>query len=532
MSRLIEFLGGEGSVKAKAPLAFQVLSVPETVQTEWMENTLLKANGSGSFYNDDTFDTYMDIEQIFSDTGGIQSLLKGNFARKATFLAVVADVYDAKSGKLIDTFAYYYENVGHNEHRIISDSIMAKSAAKSDIRVKASFTWTEDGKTAKERNITYTASQFVDEQSIIESVEVTAPRAKNKQMTKMVYDRAKQIPDFDYGYTGVLLSGNKAKLMMPFAGKITVPSNFEIVGIESPDPEDTPKLVINLLDGSNAEYNNPVSFVEQFIQGISEDKHSLTWEMMDKDADGKDAKDGKDANKPKSKEVKDKDDWCTEIDLSHFNKTTIVDLSCSFRLHVVDPRFPLISHFPRVMINSVEKAEIKGNGVCEIERITIFWGCVAGNTMIAIADGSEKRARDIRAGDMLRTDAGNADVRDVITGYEAEIVVLTTQSGHELKATGSHPVSTARGFVKLSEINAADIIMTVNGESPVKHLYTEKYNDQVYNFILEPSRAIICGGIIAGDFMMQNTVHNDLAKKDNFNPTPLVLEMRKLFGKH
>jgi hypothetical protein len=181
------------------------------------------------------------------------------------------------------------------------------------------------------------------------------------------------------------------------------------------------------------------------------------------------------------------------------------------------------------MINSVEKPVLKSSGVCEIERISLWWGCVAKDTQILMVDGSSKRAEDIRSGDRVVSGNGTSEVTDVVTGMEAELITLTTQNGHSVRVTGSHPIGTTRGFVQASELTAADHILTINGESPIKFLYTESYHDMVYNFLLTAEGPMVCGGIIAGDFMMQNETGSRVANQA-IADTPLMAEMRKLFA--
>lgn len=170
------------------------------------------------------------------------------------------------------------------------------------------------------------------------------------------------------------------------------------------------------------------------------------------------------------------------------------------------------------------------SGSIEIEPIQIRWGCLAAGTPVKMGDGSEKKIEEILPGDrVLTTDGGTAKVRDVVTGREDLLFRLRTQSGHSLLMTGSHPVKTGRGWVRADALTAADVITTEAGESHVCELYSEENPTIVYNLALEPSAAIFCGGIAAGDYAMQNGM--EAAVEIDPPPTPLQLELRRLFGR-
>ncbi len=371
--------------------------------------------------------------------------------------------------------------------------------------MNAHFTWTEDGVRAHEREVTYTVSQFYNEEPLIEGIHVTRPRAKDKKLTRVLYDREQfwNEETYDEHYTNVVAPDRKsAKLMMPFEGSLTMTEGFTVEEVETSIPGEQPELYLTLLDGSTIAYQNPKGIAAQFI--ISADQKSITWAFDD--------------------------DWCARLDLSHFSASTILEFSCRLTLDVRHAALPTILH-PRVMINSLADPSLRDSGVYEIEKIQIMWGCLAKDTPIRMADGSEKQAQNIRPGDRVQSGDKMMDVRDVLTGREAELVCLYTQNGCMVRVTAQHPIGTARGFVPAGQLNAADSIQTSAGSSPVKYLYTELYNDQVYNFLLEQTGPLWCGGIAAGDFEMQNTLERPLRAK-SAPDTALIAEMRGLFAQN
>ena len=105
-----------------------------------------------------------------------------------------------------------------------------------------------------------------------------------------------------------------------------------------------------------------------------------------------------------------------------------------------------------------------------------------------MADGQEKRINAIRAGDKVLSVSGE-DVRvmNIISGIEEKVVVLVTQSGKRIRLTSDHPVQTRqRGVQPVKALLVTDKVKTADGNfEEIDSLYTEMYNDRVYNLCLE-----------------------------------------------
>lgn len=114
--------------------------------------------------------------------------------------------------------------------------------------------------------------------------------------------------------------------------------------------------------------------------------------------------------------------------------------------------------------------------------------CFAQETLIRMADGQEKRINAIRAGDKVLSVSGE-DVRvmNIISGIEEKVVVLVTQSGKRIRLTSDHPVQTRqRGVQPVKALLVTDKVKTADGNfEEIDNLYTEMYNDRVYNLCLE-----------------------------------------------
>lgn len=482
--RLIEHLGGVEVLQKEAPhvlhfLQESVIQPPADNYYIGVSNDARLPNDGG--LSDDAKSVFLGVEEVYADQHGIHTLMRADFDRKQQTIDIMAVLYNAADESEIIRQSKHFNNTSYAEFNIIVDNAAAMKSLHSPLRVEADYTWSDDGETSTTKRIVFLVDEYEEGKPIISGIEVEKPRAKDGKRTQVLYDRESFFSEkIDYHYEHVLLNnGKSAKTMMPFKGKITVSDGLEICGILTSVPLEKPKLYMLLEQGGSVEYNNGKSFVEQCV--VSKDKKSLTWEIAD--------------------------DWNQVLNLERFHIETILDFSCSFTLQVVDPKEPSRKYMPRIMINSVDNPSpyAAGSGALEIEKINLKWGCMAGDTMIAMGDGACKEISSIKVGDVIKTVSGCAAVTNIYKGVEKELVYLETKGGHVLKMTKSHPVKTKRGYIRASELTAADTIVTVDGESGVKHLYMMEYGEEVYNLELEQSEAMICNDIMAGDFVMQNS---------------------------
>lgn len=173
------------------------------------------------------------------------------------------------------------------------------------------------------------------------------------------------------------------------------------------------------------------------------------------------------------------------------------------------------------MVNSVEIPEKFGSGVAEIEQISIRWCCIAEDTMIRMADGCQKQIKDIEIGEKIQNTAGEGiAIVNSLEGSEKTLIELTTFNGYTLRMTDTHSGLTERGFVKASEINAADMIITEKGSTQVKFIFPISYAKQVYSLMFETPQQFYCNGIATGDFSIQNSGFSERKKK----PTRTLLQ--------
>lgn len=87
--------------------------------------------------------------------------------------------------------------------------------------------------------------------------------------------------------------------------------------------------------------------------------------------------------------------------------------------------------------------------------------CFSGNTDILMSDGSTKKIKDIKIGDIVETENGkNRVVAKALTKRSAEVVEAQFSTGERLVATPDHPIYTNRGKVSLDAVRYDDIVKT------------------------------------------------------------------------
>ena len=440
---------------------------------------------------------YTAVELFTVGAQGIHALLRCSFDTPVSFVAVRVEVYDASAPEHAACFVYYYENTKFQEISVTLSGKDAQAFAGGQLRCTATFVWSTDEQSMHEFTQDAAATPLGANDAVIKSFEVSAPRAHNHAETTVLYDReAFWTEKIDYHYTNLVSADHKTtKIKMPFAGKITVHEGYEISGVMK-KPE-APSLYLIFENGSTVGYHHAKGFAEQFT--LSADKKEISWNFDE--------------------------DWAALQSLENISANTIVNISAHFTLNLRPIGSPLLYH-PHMEVVSVETPQPATSQVVEVERIKIQWGCLAQGTKIQLADGSEKPIEFISIDDRLRLSSGEmANVENIINGFERELIFLSTTNGYSLRTTKNHPISTARGFVPAGELTAADIICTQNGNAPLSQLYVAQYEDTVYNLCIEPSGSLICNGIIAGDFTMQNTCMKNEPKPAS---TLLQQELRRL----
>ena len=131
--------------------------------------------------------------------------------------------------------------------------------------------------------------------------------------------------------------------------------------------------------------------------------------------------------------------------------------------------------------------------------------CLEENTRIFMADGSQKPIKEIRIGDMVMSDSGEAQrVMNIWQGREEHMMCIELRNGSKITLTENHPVKTVSGIKRADEINEHDEILVFYGENfKIASISCIDYNGRVYNLDIS-GNFMIAEGIAVGDFCIQN----------------------------
>jgi hypothetical protein len=160
------------------------------------------------------------------------------------------------------------------------------------------------------------------------------------------------------------------------------------------------------------------------------------------------------------------------------------------------------------------------NVTCQIYHINYRkHGCLAPETRVRLADGSDRRADRVRQGDWLWNPLRRAPVRvaSVTAGPEKIPLIELVAGGHTLHATREHPIPTDRGWLPAKRIRAGDRIRDESGSPEIVTSVRElpvQAGQQVWNFTLDVTspapedHAILAEGWVTGDLTLQNRMES------------------------
>lgn len=158
-----------------------------------------------------------------------------------------------------------------------------------------------------------------------------------------------------------------------------------------------------------------------------------------------------------------------------------------------------------------------GPHVRNVPQLLLLWGCLGENSLITMADQSQRPIQEVCIGDKvmgmkLDQDAPEAFyVSDIITGHENVLYTVETEDGKSLTCSDSHVVRTSEGMKQVKNLCGQDILIDEHGRQlRITALYPGK-EGTVYNLMLkhpqedtEKGAWMLANGLWNGDFIAQN----------------------------
>lgn len=172
---------------------------------------------------------------------------------------------------------------------------------------------------------------------------------------------------------------------------------------------------------------------------------------------------------------------------------------------------------------STENPADQGRGrFFETLPIRILWGCVEESAMVMMADGTQKKLKDIHTGDRVRDTDGRINVvKSTSSGREELMRYIKAETREEgIRVTTDHPVMTETGWKRAIDLRAGDRIQ-VDGEeacySRITEIFTEPYFGGVGNLELEMPSGFFANGYAVGDFQLENQLIQQKKQKEELS---------------
>jgi len=361
----------------------------------------------------------------------------------------------------------------------------------------------------------YVAKQgsFVDEFKTISpvlhrDVRKDSPDYRDLVKDKIVvaYQRASVIQNWDYSTDKDLITGSgddeKIQVWLPVEFSFSVKGDY-FIGRKGADGKPDPKvgyldketgfrLEIERLDGKGGVVHNFCNFedIEQKVLEFDKDGYprKVSWKMPELWHD-------------------------VLLRQGLVNRFTGADIYSCFHMKVSAKKNDL-DVVTTLIMESMKVTPTKTT--IQSKALYIQWGCLDGDTMIWMADGSQKRIKDIQPGDMVYSkDRVPAKVINVYSGPDNNIYRLIAESGKTVLASKTHPLFIDGEMKKACDVRIGDRVLTKDGYETVMTVSIDaKYGKKVYNLVFEEETSFFGNDIVVGDFAAQQRLERALGQEE------------------
>lgn len=162
------------------------------------------------------------------------------------------------------------------------------------------------------------------------------------------------------------------------------------------------------------------------------------------------------------------------------------------------------------------------NCVAVIDPLEFFWGCMAAETRVLMADGSMKPVALVETGDVVicGREGYTARVKGKTIGFEDREPCLRISAGdRQIIVSQDHAMMAQRGPIRAAELLIGQQLRTLEGLVRIRDIERVRYRNQVYGIHLQPLDAPPCAaapgvegtthiadGFLVGDSVMQRSL--------------------------
>ncbi len=480
-------LGGEELLQQHYPAVHQMLSQAVALplrgsrerQTLWQNEGITALNVCIC-----SLEKMSSADGTEEETERLSVLLRSNLTATSEILLYSISILDQETEQLLDSTSGNALNVNYFETTYTSSAPLVRANLHRPLTVSATYTWIENGASCTE-TVTEDFQAIRDAGVVIGDFSVTAPQPlKGNDTILITYDRVDS--GADYSYSNVV-HGTMVDVKIPFEGVITAADDYTIEAVLEEHPQDArikSNLYFSLENDFNVSYCQDNKEALLALYEVSEDQKSVKWKIPE-------------------------DDWQLSLDKTSFTAQVNAYFYSSIilRARYTPASVPMYTYVSAIVYSTPaegQKLDVSSDDA-EIPPLRLYWGCFGSDTPILMADNRIKMIQDIIEGDCVATKLGTSQVKSTCHGPEDVLIRIETRNGHQVLVTETHPILSQRGLLPANKLNAADLIITVDGPSELAQLHEEPYGGMVYNITLETSDLIIADGIYAGDMAAQNT---------------------------
>lgn len=365
----------------------------------------------------------------------------------------------------------------------VSKNVIVSGAAKKevktdDITVHVSAVGMNQRKAAEVFDKIFTADYVLGMSDVVNKIDVQDPRnIKTPQGSEIhvSFDRTQQLQTVDYDYTQYRVDTGLQEAYLDMSGVIYLNNGYEYVN----GSYKTDKIFLQSGDDIHV-YDNSEATVTKIDSTTIKYQYNNKWNCTI----------------PKTvKNVCSSTYLRSQATFKYKEKASGNESTCIV-----------------VVSSKPYSSESTPNNYKQIPKILFYWGCLEENTNITMADGTQKKIKEIEIGQkVLGTEQKACEVRNIIRGKEDMLIGITLESCKEILLTQDHPFKTKKGIVAAIDLKFGDEILTENGYKTITGARLVKGDFNVCSIDISPSDFIWANGIAVGDYEAQGNSIKALA---------------------
>ncbi len=471
VDHIVSLYGGNEKFKSTLPLQHGAL----------MKASKKVSNGTIEEENEGFFSDGLCIENVLVLKDENKLVIDGivSLTKLASFIDMHMEVVTSADEFVAGESQMQYDTTNGKMH--VEAEYNSSEFKSNQLEIKFTALWAENASNKLNGMVN---TKELDESVVIDTttanITMSNPVKKNSEMEEIVvcYGRNAYVKQHDYAYDAYVVNG-KQLLMLDVSGFVVFnedSADFEKIDI------DTFELTMKSEQGIASyklKYTDPKTGEEK---DRTEAVKSAFYQLDGGFAFALDSFWGEYV--PVSKKL----DWSTKVSLN-FELTYILTDGTKGSIQI-----------------SSDLSEESNGGNKKIPQIILLWGCLAENTLVAMADGSQRKIQEINISEMVEGKFGAVKVVDMYKSTSEEaIVTIITDLNRKIGCSPSHIIACKTGDKSAGELIVGDEICDKNGAVQTVMAIDNTKTAYTYNLELEADGYFFAENMLVGDIKVQNT---------------------------